>query len=190
MVLVLVSSGCGAPDQSSPEVVTQVPYELSRPSTASTDPTREADATLEVWLVRDSALVAVPVPARASTAESAAAQVMRRLASGPSDDERARGFSTALSPGVRLSVTSLRDGHAVLDIRQGGQAPGAGELPLAVGQVVLTLTSIPGVDDVSLTADGERIPAPLPGGVLTERPLDARDYTYLIGSDLTASPSD
>jgi Sporulation and spore germination len=78
-----------------------------------------------------------------------------------------------------LTLTDVTGGRAGVDIRAGDQAPSPGRLPLAVGQLVLTLTSIEGVDEVVLTAGGAPIEAPLPGGALTDRPLRAADYAAL-----------
>ena len=68
----------------------------------------------------------------------------------------------------------------MVDIRSGDLAPSPSRLPLAVGQLVLTLSSIEGIDDVALTAAGSPIQAPLPGGALTDRPLRADDYAALL----------
>lgn len=185
----MVVSGCGVPPQTSPEVVTAVPYELTKPSSPRSTPRRAPQsANIKVWLVRDDALVPVVTPAAGPDVLGTAADAAKRLASGPSDNERAQGFSTALGPDVKLSVTAVEGGRAIVDIGPGEQSPSAGQLPLAVGQVVLTLTSIPGIADVALTTAGGPIEAPLPGGVLTERPLTARDYAYLVAGS-TASPT-
>ena len=47
---------------------------------------------------------------------------------------------------------------------------------LEVAQIVLTATSVPGVDAVLLELAGEPIEAPLPDGELADRPLTAQDY--------------
>ena len=57
-----------------------------------------------------------------------------------------------------------------------------------MAQVVLTATSLPGVDAVRLTFAGNPVEAPLPSGELTSGALTAADYaTFLTGSP--ASPS-
>jgi hypothetical protein len=51
---------------------------------------------------------------------------------------------------------------------------------LAVAQLVATLTTVPGVADVSLRRNGEVVDVPLPDGSLVRRPLVRADYVSLI----------
>jgi hypothetical protein len=61
------------------------------------------------------------------------------------------------------------------------KGPSPERQPLAVGQVVLTATSVPGVDGVLLDGvDGHPGEMPLPGGALTTRPLRRSDYVELL----------
>ncbi len=190
VVVTVVVGGCGVPARTSAEVVTAVPYDLGRrpsePGPTSPVPRPvpsqlPSSAAGQVWWVRGDVLVAVPAPAEAPSSLVAAGRAVDRLAGGPNEAERGRGLSTALGPDVRLSLAGVSQGRATVDIGADDQASGAGQLPLAVGQLVLTLTSIPGIDEVALTAAGAPVDAPLPGGVLTGRPLTARDYAYLVG---------
>lgn len=180
-VAVSAVAACGAPSGSPARTIGSVPYDLTASPTptapaSSPTPTRGA----QVFLLRDDTLVpASPVTAGADF-RSSATRALQRLVEGPTDVDRTAGLSTALGPEVRLSLTDLTDGRATVDVQVGAQALGAGRLPLAVGQIVLTLTSVPDVDSVVLTARGARIAAPLPGGALTDRPLRARDYVELV----------
>jgi hypothetical protein len=69
---------------------------------------------------------------------------------------------------------------AEIEIEVADPGPAPGELPLAVGQVVLSATSVPGVDRVRLLRDGEPLDAPLPDGELTSRPLTASAFASLL----------
>ena len=69
------------------------------------------------------------------------------------------------------------DGNTVtIDIAVPDDASSGWESRRAVGQIVLTATSVPEVRRVRLTRDGEPVEAPLPDGELTSDPLTARDY--------------
>ncbi|MEO5983338.1 MAG: GerMN domain-containing protein [Pedococcus sp.] len=188
----VVIGGCGVPGRTSAEVITAVPYDLAQ-GPADPDPTSRVpnSAASKVWWVRGDALVPVAAPPEGSSTLVTSRGVIDQLAGGPTEADRGRGLSTALGPDVQLSVAAVSLGRATVDIGAGDQGPSAGQLPLAVGQVVLTLTSIPGIDEVSFTAAGEPVEAPLPGGVLTGRPLTARDYAHLVGppSTPTSAPS-
>ena len=183
-------SACGAPTSSEVNPITAVPYDLMSPATSATSaPTVDTATTPQVYLVRDDVLV----PVQASRAldidvTTTVATTLARLAEGPSREERDRGLSTALGPDVGIALDRLDGTTAVIDVRAGDQAPTASRLPLAVGQLVLTVLSVPGVESVLLTSEGEPIQAPLPGGALTDRPLVAGDYAPL-AAPATPSPA-
>lgn len=173
-------SGCGVPATSTAERIPTVPYGLTSPS-ESEPPTHSSTAPGDplVWLVHEDRLVPVAAPPPGPDPRATAVSALTRLAAGPTDQERADGLSSALGPDVQLALTDLSDGRAVVDVRAGDQAPSPGRLPRAVGQVVLTLVSIDGIDEVVLTVDGQNIEAPLPGGELTSEALQADDYATL-----------
>jgi len=190
-------TACGAPTSGDVQALRTVPYDLMSPtSPATTEPTPQPDVRPRVYLVRDDLLVPVPTSSRdAGSSSSTVAALLERLALGPQEDERTRGLSSALGPDVGIGLVRLEGTTAVVDVRAGDQLPSAGRLPLAVGQIVLTAVSVPGVDRVQLTAEGKPVQAPLPDGALTDRPLSAPDYSSLVAGaptvvrTATASPS-
>jgi hypothetical protein len=177
-------AACGAPTSGDVQPLPSVPYDLMSPaSPATTAPTTEPDVRPRLYLVRDDLLVPVPAPAvGGGDVASTVSAMLDNLAQGPAEDERDRGLSSALGSDVGITLAGLDGSTALVDVRAGAQLPSAGRLPLAVGQIVLTVVSVPGVDSVRLTADGEPIKAPLPDGALTERPLVESDYASLIVS--------
>ncbi len=193
LVVSFLVAACGVPTGSEVQPIPTVPYGLLSSSGAAPSTTAPAAAQgPRVWLVRDDMLVPAEVPASEADAATTATVLLSRLAAGPTEQERADRLSTAFGQGVELTLTALAGGHAVVDIRAGDLAPSPSRLPLAVGQLVLTLGSIDGIDDVALTAAGSPIQAPLPGGALTDRPLRPVDYAALrmpSGSPASMSPS-
>ncbi len=176
----LAVAGCGVPTDGAVGPITAVPYDLLSPTTAA-GPTPSPSRSVGpfVYLVRDDLLVRVQVQGVGGDVVATTADLLSRLASGPTKDDRTSGLATALGPDVRLTLTGVDRGTAVVDVQAGDQAPSPGRLPLAVGQIVLTAGSVPGVDRVVLTAGGTPIEAPLPGGALTARPLVPTDYAVL-----------
>lgn len=178
---VVLVAGCGAPDHSPVVTITKVPYDLTSPSKGSAaSPDPRGTARPYVYLVRDDVLV--PVKARSAPATLPAAavtDVLAQLAEGPSESERADGLSTALGPGTSIRLQAVTRGVATVDLSPGDQVPAASRVPLAVAQVVLSVTSVPGVDEVLVTRDGKPVELPLPGGALTGAPVGARDYLPL-----------
>lgn len=184
LVTAALLAACGAPVAGPPVTITAVPYDLTRPAgPASATPDPGGTARPYVYLVRDQVLVPVRVPGpRPTDPSGAVAEVLGQLTEGPSERDRLAGLSTALGPGTTITLTDLSRGVARVDLSAGDQAPAASRVPLAVAQVVLTVTSVPGVDAVLVTRDGDPVELPLPGGALTASPVTAADYVALLSS--------
>ena len=189
--LLTLVAGCGVPTGGAAETIpaSDVPYGLASPAPASPAPA-DPDPVVEpgrVYLV-DAADLLVPRPreVEGATPEERLGALLDALAAGPTAEERDRQLSTALPPEVRLSVVELVEGTATVDIAGTPEAPAGQASRRAVAQVVLSATSVPGVEAVVLTWDGERVEAPLPSGELTAEPLTRADYA---GEGQPAPPS-
>lgn len=183
-------TGCGVPTGGAPDRIPpeEVPYGLAAPASstpaASSSPAR--DDRPRMYLV-DAHDVLVPSgrDVRGKTVEERVDDLLGQLATGPTAGERDDELTTALPPGARLSVTSVDDGTVTVDLTGASAAPAGQQSRRAAGQIVLTVTSLPGVRAVLLTHDGQPLEAPLPSGKLTSSPLTAADYEPL----LVAPPS-
>ncbi|MEO6410970.1 MAG: GerMN domain-containing protein [Pedococcus sp.] len=134
----------------------------------------------------------VLVPVQASVSQvadpvAAVAEVLAQLEDGPSERDRSVGLSTALGPDATIHLAGLEGEVARIDVVAGDQQPAPSRVPLAVAQIVLTVTSVPGVGSVLVTRDGSPVELPLPGGALTGAPVTAQDYASLVGPPTTAS---
>ncbi|TFV64019.1 UNVERIFIED_ORG: hypothetical protein E4P37_13545 [Bacillus sp. AZ43] len=185
LAAVLSLAGCGVPAGGPAEAIpsSEVPYGLAAPR-ASAPPTATAEpvaAPSEIYLVgADEALVARPREVAGSTTRERLADLLSALQEGPTTEERDRQLSTLLPPEAELTVSDLARRTATIDLDLPSGAPSAGTGRRAVAQVVLTATSLPGVEQVRLTLDGEPVEAPLPSGQLTSAPLTAQDYAVLL----------
>ena len=186
-------TACGVPTGGDPTTIaaSDVPYGLAAPSPTpraapSGNPQVEPS---RIFLVDDDdALVARPRDTDASSRRERLEYLLTTLAEGPTGTERDEQLSTALPPEVRLTLADLSDGTATIDIDGPAEAPSGWASRRAVAQIVLTATSVPGVDAVHLTLAGEPVEAPLPSGELTSEPLTAADYAALLVA-VTAPPS-
>lgn len=191
-LVVLTLAACGVPVTSPPTPITEVPYNLMEtaapPTPLPSTPVRRGPFIY--WVNAADQLVAIEAGTTTSDAPDTVAAVLTQLAQGPSELERESGLSTALGPDVSLTVNRIEGGRADIDITIGPPGPSARRLPLAVGQIVLSLTSASGIDSVWLMSDGTPIEAPLPDGALTARPLTAQDFTALVeaGQPSPATP--
>lgn len=190
---ILVVSACGLPGDGVVRVDdASVPYRLLEPgqpspSEASVLGQPSRAEPLLFWL--DASERLVPTAAGASCRQPAAAQVadlLDELSSGPSERERAAGRASAWAQPARLELVDLDDTTAVVELDP--QLPTSAErLPLAVGQIVLAVTSARGVGAVAFVADGQPVQVPLPGGALTDGPVTASDYAELVGGERSSS---
>lgn len=191
-LVVLALTSCGLPGSGT---VTQVddrsvPYRLLEKEAPESGTGAEVDpdgtGPQAFWLLED---VLVPEPVDASCVEPAEDVVrllLVELAGGPPEDARAAGRSTAIAPDSPLSLDHLAEGTAVIEVDPETTVR-ADRLPAAVGQIVLTVTSAPGVFSVALVSDGEPVQVPLPDGVLTSSPVTAADYADLVSERYDAT---
>jgi spore germination protein GerM len=180
-VVAILLGACGVPDGGPTTTITQVPYGLQRPAdTGTASPTHQARIRPFIYLVDDQVLVPVEAsaPGPADTAGTLGA-VLEQLAKGPTETDRSAGLSTALGPDTAIKLVQLEGGVAHVDVSAGDQVPSPPRVPLAVGQIVLTATSVPDVDAVVMTRDGAPVQLPIPGGALTSAPVTAQDYMEL-----------
>lgn len=178
-------TGCGIPTGGPPTTIaaSDIPYGLAEPrptSTASPSTTPQLDPS-RIFLVGDGdVLVARARDTDGSSRRDRLEQLLTALAEGPTDAERSEQLSTALPPELRLTLVELSDGTATIDFDGPAEAPSGWASRRAVAQIVLTATSVPGVEAVRLTLTGEPVEAPLPSGELTSEPLTAADYAVLL----------
>ncbi|HEV7213091.1 MAG TPA: GerMN domain-containing protein [Blastococcus sp.] len=179
--LLALLAGCGVTTGGAPRTIapSEVPYNLASPSsstpTATSAPPRQN--LPRVYFV-DAHDVLVPSGRTivGSTVEKRLTDLLEQLANGPTTDERDHGLATALPPGIRLTVGALDAGTVTVDISGVPDTPTGKGSRRAVGQIVLTATSLPEVRSVLLTHDGVAVEAPLPSGELSSGPLTAADY--------------
>lgn len=185
-----VLAGCGLPRDTSARAVDprQVPYGLLQSSPATPSDQAEPKSTnrsgqqAELFLLDgDDRLVGVPAGVgRPLTTAARLAAIFALLERGPDDNQRSQGLSSAWTPGVRIQLRDFTDGTATVEVAAGLKDPSADQLPLAIGQLVLSATSLREVDAVQLVRGDAPLEVPLPGGALTSAPLTRQDYASLV----------
>jgi lipoprotein-anchoring transpeptidase ErfK/SrfK len=121
--------------------------------------------SVDVWFVRDGALVSV---------ERRAGSISRAvdlLLAGPTARERRRGLRSAVPKGTRVHAVTVRQRVVVVDLASrfaaGTEASG---LRARIGQLVKTVAGIPGVRGVRVLVEGG-VPVGLFPGYDLRRPL-------------------
>jgi hypothetical protein len=187
VVTLLAVAACGVPTDGTVRTLDAdaVPYGLLRTAPAETPAPEVTGPAVTVpqlfFLDREDRLVPQPQPVPASGLEPVVSALLGRLAEGPSEQQRDQGLASALGPDVGLALVAVTDRVAQIDVMPSAQSPAADRLPLAIGQVVLTATSVDGVDRVVFLQDGVTLEVPLPGGARTAQPVSASDYASLLG---------
>lgn len=182
-------AACGVPSEGSARVVPagDVPYGLlNPPPPPETAPAAEGPGTTSplLYLLDDEdQLVPTPLTMDASGLRSVVGQLLTQLADGPTEVQREQGLATALGPDVDLTLDRISGTTARVEVSLPTREPSADRLPLAVGQIVLTLTSVEGVDRVLLVKDGEPTEMALPGGARTSEPVGPTQYRSLVAPE-------
>ncbi len=191
--LLLAASACGLPDEERSRTVDAeaVPYNLltpaeQEPEDSDAGPAHPRGEPVVFWLRRDGRLTTAPVGA---TCDDPVAQVVEdvltALSASPTSEDGAAGLTSAVPPSARLELVALEDGVAVVDLDPVALGD-AERLPLAVGQLVLSVTSAPGVVGLRLVTSDEDVDVPLPDGALADRPVTADDYVELLPQGLVS----
>ncbi|WP_406054572.1 GerMN domain-containing protein [Kribbella sp. NBC_00889] len=182
LVLLLALAGCGVPMQSTPVPIEpgRIPTVLSSPDHPSTPGTAiPGRPAVQVNFVRDDRLVKVLRDAPTTTLTDRLNTVIEALQTGPSTGEQANGITSALEAELRLTVVEIQRNRVVVELSGDSEGRSATENVLAVGQIVLSITALPSIDQVSFSRDGTPVEALQADGALTTEPLTARDYATL-----------
>ena len=173
----LVLVGCGVPLQDEPAPIEPqaIPSRLQSPG-VPTATLSAARTTVQVNFVRKDRLVSL---AREVPGSDVLDGVIQALTAGPTASEQADGITSALPPGIALTVVVVQGTTVGLELSGETDGRSPTENVLAVGQIVLSVTALETVDEVTFWRDGSPVEALLADGALTTAPLTAADYEAL-----------
>lgn len=196
LVLAVGAAGCGAPAPGSTRSVPaeDVPYRLLDPASTAEprpSPTSTRQANPQLFLLgAEDLLVPVPSSVDAGGLRPVLRRLLAQLAAGPTEQQRQAGLASALGPEIELRLVGVSGSTATVDLVL-PRDPAADRLALAVGQVVLSLTSVTGVESVRLVQGGQLLEAPLPGGSRTSGAVTEQDYLPLtVGGQVPVPKAD
>lgn len=167
----LLVAACGFTPDSEPRPIeiAEVPVE-----TTAVLPS-DSGELVEMWFVDGVSLV----PLQVAVPDVSAVTVTEILVGG-----RPVEFSSlrsAIPPATDVLEVASDDEVVLVDLSQAFTLIGGDEEILAVGQLVLTLTSLDGISGVLLHIEGDPVAAPVGEGALVSRPLTADDFAGPIG---------
>ncbi|MDP9070273.1 MAG: GerMN domain-containing protein [Actinomycetota bacterium] len=180
MTVAIVFSACGIPSDARPRPLPaeDVPFGLLDPRSTTTAVAQPsvAAASAEIFLVAEERLAPAPrqVPAPVSLEA-----VLAALLAGPTVEEVAAGWRTAISADTRLRSASTADGIAHLDLSESFAEVEGEEQILALAQLVFTATALPGIRGVAFRLAGSAVEVPTADGTLKEAPIRRADFAAL-----------
>lgn len=181
ILLLLVSlTACGVPISDQAESVREVPFGLLDPDASEPEEvaTPAEGPLVQIYLVDPSGLSLVPVERRLT--EAALSSVLQSLLLGPNRAERDQGLISAFADPTAVSSVDLVGGVASVDLTQQFTILDGPTQRLAIAQIVVTLTSRPGVGRVSFTLQGQPIDIPRGDGTLAAGSVSRDNYRELL----------
>ena len=178
-----VLAGCGA--ESAVSLGKPLPATTTAPEQTGTS---TSSFSFEIWLARDDSLVAVRRSHEATPLVATTA--VKSLLSGPTDEERAMGFVSAVPPATRLLGIAIHDGIATVDLTSAYESGGGSRsMQMRLGQVVYTLTQFPTVQKVRFSLDGAPVDVFSSEGIVLDHAVGRKDYGDLLPAITIAKPS-
>ena len=169
VVMAMVLAACGVDQQSSPEPVPQDRLPRVMPTASGgTGAVRS-----RVWGVREQRLVPVFV----SLSDT---DVMTRLQALIELGSPGQQPATAMARGTRVVSVVQRDRVVVVRLSTEFRQTPAKDVPLALAQVVLTVTEQPDVDEVEIRVGESTVPLLDEQGRTLSRPLRRSDFEGLV----------
>lgn len=173
LAVALLVSACGVEPQRLPE-----PVPVERLPTASPNPTGDTTARGQVWGARDSRLVPVFVEL---TDRGTGGRVQALLAlANPGQSPRP---PTVLPARTRLIGLERSGDTVLLEFTEDLRRVPVTVLPLALGQIVLTVTEQPRIRYVQVRSGGAPVPYVDASGRTITRALVRADFAELVMAD-------
>lgn len=166
-LVVSFAAGCGIDTDPEPRAL---PVTTTTTSTPTTEPRGNQEA--EIYMVKNNALVPIIRRLPAPTTR----EVMNSLLVPPNGGE-GQGLSSSIPAATQLlELTGPEDGLLEIDLSSDFEDVQAEARVLALGQIVMSQTLLPGVEHVSFSVEGEPLStfSPKRGDV---KVADACDYS-------------
>jgi hypothetical protein len=174
--VIAVGAACSVPVDAGPRpYLDDVAVEAIGLVPATTD--RAGEEPVELHFVSRGALVAVSRGLPSSDPEAVAGA----LVDGPLPGGEELDLRSAIPPQTEVLSVTVDGTVATVDLTEGFALVGGAEELLAVGQIVLTLAGLDGVEGVRFSLEGTAVAAPVGEGQLTDRPLVPDDFAALLG---------
>ncbi|MHB1139434.1 MAG: GerMN domain-containing protein, partial [Microthrixaceae bacterium] len=173
---------CGVPRDDVRTITSdELPAALRAPTTTAPSspvaPPLSELADVAVFWISDKQLVP-----EAITFETApdVERVITLLERGPDNTGRSSEVRSAVSQSGVIREVTRDEALVTVELTDAFSDAAGSDQVLALGQIVATLTSVPGVTEVEFLRGGEALEVPVPDGSLVRRPVFRSDYASLL----------
>lgn len=173
--VLILGGGCGVTTQDRARTVgpADVPFGLAEDAPRSATTLLGGTSIGDVFLLDEEGRL-VAAPRRLARADPAS--VVAVLLAGATEEEVARGLSSALEEDHLISAIDVAGGIAIVDLgRAFAELDGASQRR-ALAQIVYTLTARPGIGRVTFTLDAQPVEIPTGDGALTTGSVSRDSY--------------
>lgn len=176
------------PTTAPPAAQPATPSPTTEPTPSPTpEPARPKTTTVRVYFSQGEKIGVVA--RRNVSAQAPARAAIEALLSGPTQNEEAAGFATAIPAGTRLRGLTIRDGLATIDLtRQFVSGGGSLSVQMRTAQVVCTLTQFTAARAVAFRIDGKAVNTIGGEGLIVDPPVDRREFEDMLPAILVESP--
>ena len=176
-----------APSETAPSGTSPATTETSEGAPPDATTGEEDTVSYQIWFTRDQRLVPVrrsrPFTQRVGTA------ALEDLLAGPTEAERAAGFTSAIPDGVQLLALAIDDAIATVDLSAEFESGGGSHSIFArLGQVTCTLTQFPTVKGVLFELDGRPVDVFSSEGVILDEAAKCEDYEDVLPPIVVDTP--
>jgi len=201
LVALVAVAGCGLTLDDEPRVIAtdDLPSELrpgQLPAPTPLDPSEAGPGSEQIYMIQDGNRLVTVERQIVDTPEA----VMNNLLLGTFPVERAENIETAIYRGTEVQGIEVNEllGLAIVDLAEGSLNTNNSEQRLAFAQIVYSLTSLPGIDQVQFIQsdpdDPDAPPTDLPvqtdeGTTAPGARVSRADFAELRPTATTASPS-
>lgn len=178
VALVALLAGCGVrlEDSARATPAEQIPYGLLEPGTSTSTTSAPSDGAV-LYLVAQGGLAPVRRPVRSATSVRV---VVEALGAPTPAEEEEQGLRSVLSAEEFVLGAVTISGVGRIDLADRFRSLPEREQLLALGQLVLTATSVAGVDRVLFTLNGAPLDVPTADGTLRSGPVTRQDYESML----------
>jgi spore germination protein GerM len=134
-------------------------------------------ASAKIYFVRATGrLSGVP---RTVASPATLGSALASLVQGVNDQEAAAGLRSAINPQTQILGAQVNNGVAIINVSEAFSGASVPDQIFALGQLVFTATSLPGVSAVSISLNSNPVEVPRGDGSRTNAVLTQADYASL-----------